>query len=314
MKLSVIDSHCDTAYELFLRGENIQNNTCHISLDGFSAYDRKAQFFAIWSDRRYSDDECFERFLKAADNFRSDVQRHSDEISLASDADGFATAWESGKLAAILAVEDARLLGKDLSRLDVLKAYGVKYLTLTWSGDSCIGGAHDTDAGLSDFGRRVVERCFELSIIPDVSHGSEALTDEVISLAYQYKKPIIASHSNSYFSYPHSRNLRDGHFADIKTLGGLVGVSLCPHHLGNAASRAITVLDVIKHIDRYMELGGEDTVGLGCDLDGTDLPEGFDGVSNLYLIADELAKNGYSDRLINKIFWQNHYNFLLKSM
>ena len=222
--------------------------------------------------------------------------------------------WDAQKVAAFLAIEDARLLDGDLTRLDIIKRLGIKYLTLTWAGESCIGGAHDTDKGLTDFGRAVVKKCFELSVIPDVSHGSEVLADEVIALAYQHKKPIIASHSNSYSVYPHTRNLRDGHFKDIKALSGLVSISLCPYHLGNAQQETVGVSHIVKHIDRYMELGGEDIVGLGCDLDGTDLPNGFKGISDLYLLADELAKCGYSDSLIQKIFWKNHYNFIIKNM
>lgn len=314
MKLSLIDTHCDTAYELFLRNESISQNSCHFSLVGLEKYSRAAQFFAFWSDRRYSDGECFERFLSASEHFDATVRESGDRIVTVKSSDEFLSAWNNGKVAAFLAVEDARLLDGDLSRLDVLHNLGIKYLTLTWSGESCIGGAHNTDAGLTDFGRAVVKKCFRLSMIPDISHGSEALADQVISLAYQYKKPIIASHSNSYSVYAHTRNLQDGHFEDLKALGGLVGISLCPHHLGNAGERAVTVSDVVKHIDRYMELGGEDIVGLGCDLDGTDLPSGIFSVSDLYLIADELAKNGYQEELVQKIFWKNHYNFIIKNM
>lgn len=314
MRLSLIDTHCDTAYELFLRGEDIDTNTCHVSLSGFEKYERAAQFFAFWSDKNYSDTQCFHRFLSALDGFQKTVEKSRHKIVIVKNSSEFQSAWKDQKIAAFLAIEDARLLDGDLSRLDTLHRLGIKYLTLTWAGESCIGGAHDTSVGLTDFGRSVVEKCFELSVIPDISHGSEMLADQVIFLAHQHKKPIIASHSNSYFAYPHSRNLRDRHFKDIKALGGLVSISLCPYHLGNTEDEHIKVTHVVKHIDRYMELGGEDIVGLGCDLDGTNLPYGFGGLADLYLIADELAKCGYSDSLIEKIFWKNHYNFILKNM
>jgi membrane dipeptidase len=186
------------------------------------------------------------------------VRENGDKIETVKSASEFLSAWKRGKAAAFLAVEDARLLDGDLSRLDILHSRGIRYLTLTWGGKSCIGGAHDTDLGLTEFGRTVVEKCFELSIFADISHGSEALADEVISLAYQCNKPIIASHSNSFSAYPHTRNLRDRHFEDIKALGGIVGISLCRSHLGDNVNESITPLHVIRHIDRYMELGGED--------------------------------------------------------
>ena len=49
------------------------------------------------------------------------------------------------KIPLILAVEDARILENDLERLRVLHSYGVRILTLNWYGETCIGGAHNTN-------------------------------------------------------------------------------------------------------------------------------------------------------------------------
>ena len=63
-----------------------------------------------------------------------------------------------------------------------------------------------------------------------------------------------------------------------------------------------------------MELGGEDVVAIGADLDGTDLPRGFAGVEDLYKIADRMAELGYSQSIINKVFFENALNFALKNL
>ena len=73
------------------------------------------------------------------------------------------------------------------------------------------------------------------------------------------------------------------------------------------------VCDVADHIERYLELGAENVLGLGCDLDGTDLPSGFGGVSDLYKIAEELSKRGISADVINKIFHENYYSFIKRN-
>lgn len=311
MKLSLIDSHCDTAFELYHKKQSIMSNNCHISLEGAKDFHNYAQFFAVWSDKRKTDDECFKDFLSIAKNLEHQISEHPDKIMLVRDANGMRQAFSRGVRAAFLAVEDARILGGKIERLDVLKSLGVKYLTLLWGGDTCIGASHDREGGLTDFGKDVVLRCFELDILPDVSHANEQVTDEVSEIAKQINKPFIASHSNCYEQFAHSRNLRQRHLDDIISLGGFVGVSLCPYHLKDMSQGdACTVKDVCNHIDKYLELGAIDVLGLGCDLDGTDLPDSFCGIADLYLIADELIKRGHSQQTVKKIFYKNYLSFI----
>lgn len=312
MKYSLIDTHCDTAYELFVRGESLDTNTCHISLARAQEYKNYAQFFAVWSDKRLDDENAWQNFLKISDHLSSELDRLGDRAVAVGTAPELDLAWNSDKTAVFLAIEDARLLCREIARLDIIKARGVKYLTLLWSGVTCIGGSHDTNAGLTDFGKEVVRGCFERGIIPDVSHASEKATDDVISIAYEYGNPIIASHSNSYETYPHSRNLRDRHLKEICKLGGNVGISLCPYHLADPSKKSVGVDDILRHIEHYLDVGGEDFLGFGCDLDGTSLPSGFSGLDSLGVIAEELARRNYSEELIEKIFWKNHYSFIKK--
>lgn len=314
MELSLIDTHCDTAYELLSRGESISRNTCHISLNLASSYRHYAQFFAIWSSKDQNDETAFRSFCKITDSFSRDIAEHQDQISLVKTSCDLDTAWEAKKVAAFIAVEDARLLAGDVQRLDELVNRGVKYITLLWGGKTCIGGAHDTNEGLTNFGKDVLCGCFERDIIPDISHASEKSTDDIIATSRKYGKPVIASHSNSYEVYSHSRNLRDRHFSAVSELGGIVGISLCRYHLTDNNSLSVSAEDVYRHIEHYMELGGENTVTLGCDLDGTDLPDGFSNISHLYLIANILASHNYPSTLISKLFCDNAYSFIKRNM
>lgn len=308
---SIIDTHCDTAFELYHRSQSLLNGSCHVSLDGAEKYENYTQFFAIWADRRRTDDECFEDFIRISDNFFVEVEKNSDKISFVTGFAQMEQAWNSGKRAAFLAVEDARILGGKIERLDVLRDRGVKYLTLLWGGETCIGASHDVQGPLTDFGREVVRKCFDYGIVPDVSHSNEQVTDEVAELAVEYGKPFIASHSDCYERFSHTRNLRKKHLDVIIKLGGTVGLNLCPYHIKDMRDGTpCTVDNVISHVEKYMELGATDVLGLGCDLDGTDLPEGFGGVADLYKIADALAHLNYTDELIDKIFYKNNYEFV----
>lgn len=309
MKYSLFDTHCDTAFELYHRKEDLWQNSCHISLSHAAAYEKYVQLYAIWCNRRQDDQTCWEEFLAVSDNFDRLIEQNSDKISRVRTSTELAQTLTTKQSAAILAVEDARLLAGDIDRLQILYDKGVRCMTLLWGGPTCIGGSHDTDLGLTDFGKAVVAGCFELGIVPDISHASEQSVNDVIAIAQKYQKPFIATHSNCYSVYPHSRNLRDRHLQALIELGGLVGISMCCSHLRDCSQRGAGIDDVIRHIDRYVALDAESNLCFGCDFDGTDLPEGIYHVDDLYKIGDGLAEHGYTKEMLEKLFWTNAYTF-----
>lgn len=315
MKLSLFDSHCDTAYELYHRGVSLDcNDSCHISLEKAACYERYAQYYAVWSDRRLDDEACWQAFLCISDHFKAELSRLADRAVQVTCGAELEVALAEGKHVAILAVEDARLTAGKLERLDEMKVRGVRYLTLLWGGDTCIGGSHNTQNGLTEFGKDLVRGCFERGIIPDVSHASEQSVDDLLSIAYDYHKPFVASHSNAFSVYGHSRNLRDRHFEAIRELGGIVGINLCPSHLRDTSLQSATVEDIFAHIEYDLALGGEDCVGFGADWDGANLPTGISHVGDLSQVAECMARHNYSDELIEKLFWKNIYRFTMKNL
>lgn len=314
MKHSLFDTHCDTAFELYHRNEDLWQNTCHISLSHASVYEKYVQLYAIWCNRRHDDQTCWEEFLAVSKNFDNLIAQNSDSISRVTSSKELDQALRIKHSAAIFAVEDARLLAGDIDRLQVLYDKGVRCMTLLWGGQTCIGGSHDTDVGLTDFGKAVVAGCYELGIIPDISHASEQSVDDVIAIAQAYQKPFIATHSNSYSVYPHSRNLRDRHLQSLIELGGLVGISMCCSHLRDCSQGSAGIDDVIQHIDRYLEQGAENHLCFGCDFDGTNLPNGICHVGDLYKIGDQLTMHDYSPEMLEKLFWSNAYTFFNKQI
>ncbi len=295
--IPLFDLHADTLSELYKKKELLSKNTLHISYENAKIFEPYIQVMAVWSDFRLSDDEAYDNFFKVLAN------AHSQNLSFATKKD------ELKNHALILSVEDARLLGGELERLDILYRYGVRTLTLNWKGDSVIGGGWDTKNGLTKFGFDVLNYALSLGIIPDISHSSFEGAYEAVDAAKAQNKHIIASHSNSYSVYQHKRNLTDELFCAIKSLGGVVGISLAPEHLALDA----TVSSVIKHIYHYLCLGGENNVCLGCDFDGVSaLPSGITSIYDLNILYFELQKE-FGHEITNKIFYQNAYNFFIKS-
>ena len=309
-KLRLFDLHCDTLYEALRQNRSLMTNDLGISFDRLCEYERFTQVLAMWSDSRIDEDTAFQRFFAARDKLENELRSDGRVVLCRSDAE-LSAAESAGKNAVFLAVEGGKLLGEDIHRLDELYLAGVRFLTLVWDKTCAIGGAHDTDVGLYDFGKNVVGRCFELGVIPDVSHASEKMCGEVIGLARDAGKVCIATHSNSRAVCDHPRNLTDQHFCDIASLGGIVGISLAPMHLTSGYLEKCGISDVVAHIEHYLSLGGEDAVCLGCDLDGVSrLPDGIQSVSDLEKIADALAQINYTDTLIDKIFYANARNFI----
>lgn len=308
MYLDYIDLHCDTALSLYRKQQDLKTNELAISLEKAASYPHYAQFFAVWGSSRRTDEEIYGDFITVSDQFFAQLEKY-DTIQQVRDGKQLRTAWESGKNAAILAVEDARLLAGNVERLDELAARGVKYLTLMWAGESCIGGAHDTDMGLTDFGREVVKRCFELGIVPDISHASARSADEILTLAEQAGRPVMASHSNAYTVYGHSRNLRDEHAKRLFALGGVVGLNLCAHHIKDCSQDYTRPEDILPHVEHFLALGGENHLAIGGDLDGADLPLGIKTVTDVAVLADLMQQKGYADAQIERIFSRNALRF-----
>lgn len=294
--MNLFDLHCDTPFRIFDEKLSFEDEKLQVSARRLHAFDRIKQVFAIWSDKRLSDQEAYASFWDVRRSFLDALDRsHLPE--------GFSYCF---------GVEDARLLCGDIERLELLYGAGVRFLTLMWHGSTLIGGACDTDDPLMPFGHQVVRRCFEIGMIPDVSHASRRVIEEIAALASDADRPFVATHSDSFAVTPHRRNLTDYHFTLIKNSGGVVGISLAPRHLTSEKDYC-GIADVIAHIEHFCSLGGEDCLCLGCDFDGIDAsPIGLEAVDRLPKLANELSRLGYSDAMINKLFYGNAQNFFFR--
>ena len=305
------DLHCDTPHELYRNNAPLDENDLHISLNKADVLSRYAQVMAIWTPQKYDDEKGFVNFNKVMDNLNTELYRLRDRIYVCRRGENIVHAWCENKTAVFLAVEDARLLGGDITRLKVLHGRGVRFLTLCWGGSSCIGGSHDTEDGLTPFGELVVQCCFELGIIPDLSHASDATAAQVLAMAREAGKPVIATHSNSRAVRNHSRNLTDEQFCAIRDLGGIVGISFCTPHLTDTKQEKADISTLLRHMDHYLDLDGEYTVAFGGDLDGIETtPDGIRHIGDVPAIEAAMIEHGYHRELIDNILWRNAHNFV----
>ncbi len=297
--IPLFDLHSDTLLELYRKNEDILENSLHISLNKARKFSPYIQVLAIWSDSNLTNEDAYQNYINVRNYARGQ------NIYFANKATDFR------QNTFILAVEDARILNGDLSRIYKLYGDGVRLLTLNWQGNTVIGGGWDTSEGLTSFGKDVVKECLQIGIIPDISHSSEKASYEALSICSEYNKPLIASHSNSFSVCKHKRNLSDDLFKIIANTKGLVGISLASEHISKDAP---TLKDVLEHIYHYLSLGGENTIALGCDFDGvTSLPLGISSISDLNNLYYKIEDN-FGTSVAKKIFFENAYKFMCKNL
>ena len=306
MNFSFFDLHCDTATELFAKRATLEQNDLAVSLKHAESFDRYCQVMAIWTDHTLDDESGWKRLCDVLQYLRADAALQNGKAKIVSD-----TTDSSNGTSLFLAVEDARILNRKISRLEELYQWGFRILTPLWAGETCIGGSHDTSAGLTDFGKDAVREAIDMGMIPDVSHASVKSADQIFDLAAKKGRPVIASHSNAYELCGVSRNLHPHQIQAILSLGGVIGLNLYRHFLSakDNASRE----DVLRHVEYFLEHGCENALCFGCDMDGADLPDDLPNLAAIPSLREYLSRY-YSEDLLNRLFFQNAYHFAERSL
>lgn len=292
--MKLFDLHCDTLLCAYHRRTGLRDSGLQIDLNGTRSWENYGQVFAVFSEHELSPEAAWEQF-EAVMDYEKNVRPGQNNFT------------------PVFGVEGGKLLNGNLNRLDRLYERGVRVLTLVWADVCCLGGAFNTDIGLFPFGEEVVRRCFALGILPDVSHASLPMTEQVLSLASEEKQPILASHSCFRALNCHRRNLTDEHARRIADGGGKIGVNLVREHL--TSGEICNIDTVIDHLLYGINLCGTEAIGLGCDFDGTDqLPDGISGISDLELLYSRLSARLHSQDLADRIFYDNVASFFAKTV
>jgi len=149
-----------------------------------------------------------------------------DQINLALTSKDVRRISKSGKLVAMIGVENAYPLGTDLSRIKDFAARGARYMSLSHNGHSQLADSNTGERdnvwlhnGLSELGKKAVFEMNKWGIMIDVSHPSKQANIQAMQLS---KAPVIASHSSARALCDHSRNLDDEQLQLIKKNGGVV--------------------------------------------------------------------------------------------
>lgn len=171
-------------------------------------------------------------------------------------------AKESGRLGILFAFQNTTPVGTDLDLLHAYNALGLRLLQLTYNRQNYVGSGCEEpeDAGLSRFGRALVETCNGLGVVVDCSHAGKRTTLDAVDAS---RAPVVVSHANAYGVHPSGRNVDDEVVKAIAQSGGVVGLNGFPAFV--AASPHPAAADLARHAAYIAELVGARHVALGLD-------------------------------------------------
>lgn len=303
--MELFDLHCDTIVTLRKLGEGFYSEKPQFSLANMDKMNRLCQAMAIFIPDKLRGEVAKKYFDVHYDYLKQLADSQSESVEIAITVKDIERITAEKKCALILAVESgAGLAGKE-ENVDYFASCGVKMMTLTWNGENEIASGHGTDKGFTDFGERVVKRMEEQHIVVDVSHLNDRGFDELCQFA---KKPFIATHSNLRSVCSHRRNLTDRQFKEIISRNGLVGLNLYEQFLADDHQGTVDAL--FRHVYRMLELGGEHVIACGSDFDGADINETLNNPYKFAATAEYFSKQGITDEIIQKIFFDNALDFL----
>jgi membrane dipeptidase len=285
--------------------------------------------------RFWLNDAAFERSRRALADWKSRVEAHPDLFLHVQTAADLERARTEHRLGIIFTFQGTEPLGEEIDRIPMFREMGLRVMQLTHNrrnlvGDGCM---EPGNAGLSNYGRQVVERLNAEKVVIDLSHASERTTKETIQAS---AAPVLIGHTGCRALADLPRNVGDAELRALAGKGGVVGIIFWPYLRVDTQPMAI---DVIRHLEHAIKICGEDHVGIGTDgdvapvkrspewdrenrewvrgskKDGifektrpddlcTFIPD-LNAANRFELLAARLSKRGHSDTRIGKILGGN---------
>ena len=310
-KTIILDSHCDSPM-LFDEGTHFCNKDAKMLVDihKMTSGRQDASFMVAYLKQEARDAESLKAATAKADRLLTLIEERIAECAgHASIATTPAELWQNkfkGIKSVVKGIENGYAIGLDIDNIDRFRSRGVAYMTLCHNGDNDICDSHKGNHehnGLSEFGKRVVERMNKVGMMVDLSHASEKSFWDALECS---SKPIICSHSSSRALCDHTRNLTDEQMRALAQSGGVAQVCMYSGFLKKEEDA--TVEDALRHIMHMIEVMGVDHVGIGSDFDGGGGIPGLENASWFISLTGRLIAQGLSDQDLSLIWGRNFLN------
>ena len=207
--------------------------------------------------------EDFRETVENVVDWNRRFEKYSDLIIPGRSADDVRRAHAEGKTAIVFGFQNCSPIEDDIGLVEVCHQLGVRFMQLSYNNQSLLAtGCYEADdPGITRMGRQVIHEMNRVGLVIDMSHSAERSTLEAIEIS---ERPIAITHANPASWHPALRNKSDTVLKALAESGGMLGLSLYPHHL-NEGSRC-TLEDFCTMIARTAEVMGMEQIGFGSDL------------------------------------------------
>jgi len=280
---------------------DLYRNTWKIDIEKLQKAHSKVQDFALFINLGETNDP-YGRYEEMRNLCTTQIHLYGEHIQHVLSYQDVESVYDSGKIGALMSIEEGGVLGGDLDKLKQAYQDGVRLITLTWNYPNGLGEPHcgEQHKKLTPKGIEFVEAMQDLGIVVDCSHLNDAGTEQLGDIL---DVPFVASHSNAREVTAHTRNLPDNLIKLIANKGGVIGLNFAQSFLGSSPVSRID--DIVKHGLYLINKGGEDVVALGTDFDGIKPNTEIKDASEMYRLYDAFKEAGLSVEQCEKLFWKN---------
>jgi membrane dipeptidase len=262
---------------------------------------------------------------------------NSDLIFLGKNFHDIDKANKENKTAIFFGFQNCSPIEDDINLVEKVHQLGCRFMQLTYNNQSLLatGCYEKVDSGVTNFGREVIREMNRVGLVVDMSHSAEKSTLDAIEFS---EKPIAITHANPSFWHPAKRNKSSDLLKILSDSGGMLGLSLYPHHLKDNTN--CTLDSFCEMVAKTAEIMDVKKIGIGSDLcldhpdtvvewmrngswsksknygEGSKNKPGFPKQPDWFLdargfsnIEKGLKKVGFSDTETHGILGNNWYNF-----
>jgi len=277
MSIPVVDLHCDLL--CYLEGDSgrtARDLAVRCSIPQLRAGGVKGQVLAVYTATQLG---SAEKGWAQVEIFRQLPENYPDDFEIMNRPSQFGALEQVGRIGILLAIENASsFCGEDddleesLRRLDALhdELGNIAYISMTWNSENRFGGGNETEIGLKEDGKRLLDFLHQKQIPIDFSHTSDPLAYDILRYldSHQLEIPVLASHSNFRAVSDFHRNLPDDLAREIMRRGGVIGINFVRPFVGYDDLEFFA-----KQLQHGLDLGGEGHLCFGADFFyGGDLP------------------------------------------
>ncbi|MCR9127810.1 MAG: dipeptidase [Rhodobacteraceae bacterium] len=207
--------------------------------------------------------ETFREMVLNLERWNRWFEAHPDMIFKGLSANCVHLARRSGRTAVFFGFQTPGPIEDDIGLIEICHQLGVRFMQLSYNNQSLLAtGCYEAeDPGLTRFGRQAVAEMNRVGLVIDMSHSAERSTLEAIA---QSARPIAITHANPAWWHPALRNKSDAVLRALTERGGMLGVSLYPHHLKGGSDCRLE--DFCAMLAEAASRYGADRLGIGSDL------------------------------------------------